>query len=158
MQSQAEVFKEKGSSWQGNTRGLAEPLCLISTQVSKTRCAMLNTNVRNPFLCLPEQCCTHSEVHGSPVIPSSMWNQQVLCSSEAVQCKASLPGMVMVFPVSLLAWPVLPRAGLNALGARGIHVQPLTRVCEASWSHSAEYVPHHSAGSAGTFSFFPGYS
>lgn len=64
----------------------------------------------------------------------------------------------MVFPVSLLAWPVLPRAGLNALGAHGIHVQPFIRVCEASRSHGAEYVPHRSAGSAGTFSLFPGYS
>lgn len=29
--SQAEVFEEKGSSWQGNLSGLPEPLCLISS-------------------------------------------------------------------------------------------------------------------------------
>lgn len=59
MLSQAEVFKERGSSWQGNPRGLPDPLCLkyLSTQVSKTGCAMLNTGIRNPLLCLPEQWC-----------------------------------------------------------------------------------------------------
>lgn len=57
-------------------------------------------------------------------------------SSDAVQCKPSLPRMVMVFPVLLLAWPVLPKAGLSALGACGMHMQPLTRVREGSWSHN----------------------
>lgn len=48
----------------------------------------------------------------------------------------------MVFPVSLLAWPVLPKAGLSALEACGMHVQPLTRLREGSWPHTIEGMCH----------------
>lgn len=48
----------------------------------------------------------------------------------------------MVFPVSLLAWPVLPKAGLSALEACGMHVQPLTKVRDGSWSHTNEGMCH----------------
>lgn len=84
-----------------------------------------------------------------------MWKQQVLCSSDgAVQAIPPRNGDGLPSLTAGMAW-----AALNALGAHGMHMQPLTMVHESSWSHTIEYMFHITvlALPAPLF-FFPGCS